>query len=149
MSVFDVAYLQTRSFGTNECALGRHRDGHLVLASDHTDTRLPKSHCCVPQMCCVTIVFGCSLPKSNSAPVCPAYVTVRQSLHARLFISIRASWGELFWNDTVGFYQRRRFTWNTWDFHCIKLELHLDRTVKPVFPALVFGLIANMLMRAL
>lgn len=43
MSVFDVAYLQTRSFGTNECALRRHRDGHLVLASDRADAHLQKN----------------------------------------------------------------------------------------------------------
>lgn len=34
MSVFDVAYLQTRSFGENERALRRPGDGHLALESD-------------------------------------------------------------------------------------------------------------------
>lgn len=51
MSVFDVAYLQTRSFGTNECALRRHRDGHLVLASDRADAHLQKNPTAVLLKC--------------------------------------------------------------------------------------------------
>lgn len=38
--MFDVAYLQTRSFGTDECAHRHHRDGHLVLASDCANAHL-------------------------------------------------------------------------------------------------------------
>lgn len=51
MSVFHVAYLQTRSFGTNECALRRHRDGHLVLASYRADAHLQKNPTAVLLKC--------------------------------------------------------------------------------------------------
>lgn len=66
MSVFDVAYLQTRSFGTNECALRRHRDGHLVLASDRADAHLLKTPLLRYLNVFFTIGFGL-LPKSKCA----------------------------------------------------------------------------------
>lgn len=69
VSVFDVAYLQTRSFGTNECALRRHRDGHLDLASDRADTHLQKT----PVLRYLN-GFGL-LPKSNRAPVWSRHIT--------------------------------------------------------------------------
>lgn len=80
MSVFDVAYLQTRSFGTNEYALRRHRDGHLVLASDRADAHLLKT----PLLRYLNVFFAIGfglLPKSKCALVCSRHITAASPWH--------------------------------------------------------------------